>query len=69
MNRRQILNIEIEYIVKDLSNGIRDLQTLIYNSKKRRLISHNSRNIWEDKCLRPAEIIYKNKSASDTKIE
>ena len=55
MNRKQVFDLEVEYIINDLKSGVREKDSLISRSKKRRLIPANIRYLWEQKCLQKAK--------------
>ena len=59
MNRKQIFELEIEYIIIDLKNGIKDKKELITKSKKRSLIPINLRYLWDERCLLKAHKLLK----------
>ena len=51
MNRKQIFELEKEYLLRDIRGGIKDKGTLIERSKLRKLIPANLRALWEEKCF------------------
>tara|TARA_B100001250_G_C19534126_1_gene671764 strand:+ start:480 stop:674 length:195 start_codon:yes stop_codon:yes gene_type:complete len=58
MDRRQVFELETDYIIKDLRNGIKAKEELIRRSKARRLIPHNLRDLWYQQCFLKAQQIY-----------
>ena len=60
MNRKQVLELEIEYILKDLKEGISSKVKLVARSQQRKLIPINKRDNWIEECYRPALEILKN---------
>ena len=55
MNRKQIFEIETEYVLNDLKEGVSDTTELIIRFKKRKLIPENLRYMWELKCYEQAK--------------
>ena len=55
MNRKQVFQLEIEYIKKDIKEGINDEAELIKRSKQRRLIPNRLRYLWRSNCYNHAE--------------
>ncbi len=66
MKRKQVFQLEYEYILKDFANGLKSKESFIIESKKRRLIPINLRHHWENKCYLPAKEQYSRINSSNS---
>ncbi len=66
MNRKQVFELELEYVLKDMIEGINHQQELITRSKKRKIIPPNLRYMWRNKCYLPARVAFESKNEENS---